>query len=296
MSEGEDIHSPRFTDKVGRWVPALERCLVRHRALEVVLILHHAEELKRSVIETVASQQEWLRRTAKKDVPALPRKLGKQLPRAFNWLVSEGVLTDEERDGMVSLIDRRNEVAHHLDQINADLSTERRVREWLDYFPDRKTYDHETLKALRAARQLLSDRVIERAHVLTIDFRSMFFETTERVLTADLKALDRRIRMLIKARRSEIAAVNAELTLDCTELTGVLDPRRPENRYSNGCLTPRGVETCYRLFDLKRSPMAVAHLMKLSLTEARRRLRQWQAVGGPDRKTISLEELVRRRP
>lgn len=296
MSAGEDAplspRKPRFTDPLGRWIPALERCMVRHRALEFVLILHHAEELKRSVIDTVATQKDWRRRFRNDGDQAAPVKPGKQLSRAFDWLVGEGVLTADERAHMVALIDRRNEVAHHLDQVTADLSTERRVREWLDYYPDRKTHDHETLDALRAARRLLSDRMIAHSHVLTLDFRGMFFETTERVLTADLKALDRRIRKLIKGRRAEIAAVNSELSLEGTGLTGVLDPSWPENRHSNGCLTPRGIETCYRLYDLGRSPMAVAHLMNLSLVAARRRYRQWPTAGGADREKASLEALA----
>ncbi len=176
---------------------------MRHRSIEFALILHHAEELKRTVIATVETQKTWRRQFMGAGEADSAEKPGKELKRAFDWLVAERVLTTEERARMVALIARRNEVAHHLDQITADLSIERRVREWLDYYPNRETHDHDTLDALdalRASRKLLPERMIARSHVLTLDFRGMFFETTERVLTADLKALDRRIRKLIKGR------------------------------------------------------------------------------------------------
>lgn len=303
MPTSEDPDRPAFgwkrhyTDPMGSRAPELERCLIRHRALQMIMIIFHAEELKRDVINGVAAQMRY-RGEAESD-PAGGEdaaKEGKKQKRAFDYLVKDGVLTLEERRHMLSLIGQRNGIAHDLDHVTADLSTDRIVREWLDFYPNRRTHNYEALDQLRAARRLLSDRMAAHHYILEIDMRGMFFESTERVLTADVKALERRIRALIRARRDDIARLNAEISLEGTELTGLYDPRWPENRYGSGQrLTPRGVETCYRLFDMGKSPLAVAHIMDLSLTAARRRERQWRAAGGASRQPRSLAEIPKAR-
>ena len=160
--------------------------------------------------------------------------------------------------------------------------------------PDRQSHDYEALDQLRAARRLLSERMIAKHYVGEIDMRSLFFDATERALTSDIEALDSRIRKLVRTRRDGITALNAEMSLEGSDLTGLFDPSWPENRYEErGRLTPRGAETCYQLFDMGKSPMAVAHLMDLSLASARKRERAWQAQGGVDRQKRELAEIPR---
>jgi len=286
-----------YTDPMGSRAPELERCLIRHRALQMILILYYAEELKRDVINGVAAHMRWRGQSPAQPTGGDgPSQEGKKQKRAFDHLVQGGVLTDDERRHMVGLIGRRNGIAHHLDHVTADLTTDRTVREWLDYYPDRQTHDYEALDQLRAARRLLSERMAAHHYVLEIDMRGMFFESTERVLSADLKALERRIRVLMRQRRGDIAQLNAELSLEGSDLTGLFDPRWPENRYGNGQrLTPRGVETCYLLYDMGKSPLAVAHLMDLSLAAARRRARLWKAAGGLNRERQPLADIPKAR-
>jgi len=54
-------------------------------------------------------------------------------------------------------------------------------------------------------------------------------------------------------------------------------------------LTQRGEEICYRLFDKGKSPMAVAHLMGISLKAARKRHGMWQATGGVNRPVLTSQ-------
>ena len=286
-----------YIDPMGSRAPELERCLIRHRALQMILILCYAEELKRDVINGVAAQLRWRgQNTTERAGGEGPSQEGKKQKRAFDRLVQDGVLTDDERQHMVGLIARRNSIAHHLDHVTADLATDRTVREWLDYYPDRQTHDYEALGQLRAARTLLSERMAAHHYVLEIGMRGMFFESTERVLSADLKTLEHRIQALMRQRRADIAELNAELSLEGSNLTGLFDPRWPENRYgSKQRLTPRGVETCYLLYDMGKSPLAVAHLMDLSLAAARRRARLWKAAGGLHRERQPLAAIPKAR-
>jgi hypothetical protein len=81
------------------------------------------------------------------------------------------------------------------------------------------------------------------------------------------------------------------MSIEATELVGDFHPRWPENRYHRGRLTPRVVEVCYRLFDMGKSAMAVAHIMELSLSSARARERQWRTLGGETRAVPQLESI-----
>jgi hypothetical protein len=289
---------PHYADPMRTRPPELERCLVRHRALQLILIVYHAEELKRDVINGVAMQKRWHGSlSAESGGGEKTAHDGKKQKRAFDYLVQEGVLTEEERQRMVELIGRRNGIAHHLDQVTADLAMDPNAREWLDHFPDRPTHDYEALDQLRAARKLLSDRMSAHGYVRELNMRGIFFATTERVLSADLKAIERRIDTLINERRHDIDQLNGELSLEGTELTGEYHPGAPENRYgTRQRITPRGVETIYLLFDMGKSPLAVAHLMELSLTAARRRKRQWMAAGGASRARRPLAEIPKASP
>jgi hypothetical protein len=70
----------------------------------------------------------------------------------------------------------------------------------------------------------------------------------------------------VQISRARIKAINTELTLRGTELVGALHPRHPTNQYfggrdgerDSGRLTKRGVEICYRLYDIGKSPVAVS--------------------------------------
>lgn len=156
----------------------------------MVLIIWNAEELKRDVISSFEAQTRWRasQGDAESSVAVAALGAGKKLTRAFAFLEKDGVLSASERRTMIELIDRRNAIAHHIEEVVADLSTDREAREWLEFIPGRKTFGHETLQQLRDARSLLSERVAAKHYVMEISFRGVFFETTERALNADIKA------------------------------------------------------------------------------------------------------------
>jgi hypothetical protein len=47
------MEAPHFLDPFGSHLPALERTVLRMRAIEMVLILFYAEELKRDVLDRI---------------------------------------------------------------------------------------------------------------------------------------------------------------------------------------------------------------------------------------------------
>ena len=70
------------------------------------------------------------------------------------------------------------------------------------------------------------------------------------------------------------------------------DPKDPANKYEVGGLmklTPRGIEICYRLFDVGKSRYAVATLMGISFGAATHRLEAWKKLGGVNRVKQPIE-------
>jgi hypothetical protein len=116
-----------------------------------------------------------------------------------------------------------------------------------------------------------------------------------------VRLLEHLITKQIARERKRYSAINAELDLRGTELIDDLSPRFPANHRpgrqgygddyipATGHLTKRGVEICYRLFDLGKSPMAVAYLMGMTLRSAERRHRSWIKAGGSQRVRAEVE-------
>jgi hypothetical protein len=170
------------------------------------------------------------------------------------------------------------------------------------------TYKGAALDRLRAYRLSLWQRTRGRL-ILRLSLDGMLFEFAERAYENDLKRLDRLIQTQIGRESARAQAINAELDLRGTELTGDLDPRfpanhRPDRSYGDdyvpptGHLTKRGVEICDRLYDMGKRPIAVAYLMGISLRAAENRRKGWLKAGGLQRIRTEVKryDLSGRRP
>lgn len=284
--------SPRFIDALGGQLPALERCLIRYRALQATLAIFHAEELKRDIISAAETHRNFRTtvhgQSGRDQGTDQPKN---RMKRAFQQLIDDGLLSTSEKKEMLHLIGHRNAFAHQLHELSADLSPDSFARSHVEFMTNRPEHDYEIVEKLRAARRLLDDRVVENHYVTSIRFNDVLFSAVDRALTADLRALKRRIVALIKKRKAAIKSLNAELSLEGTELTGELHPRHPLNQYANGRLTGRGEEICYRLFDSGKSHHATAQLMGLTIISIRSRYKKWERLGGRERTRVELASL-----
>jgi hypothetical protein len=118
-----------------------------------------------------------------------------------------------------------------------------------------------------------------------VSLSPLAFQAAEKTYLLEIKRLQRKIGRLVKIRDAQTHKVNAELRLAGTGLEGDDAPGHPAMRHTtqagwDGRLTKRGTQTVYKLFELGKSPMAVAHLMGLSLDAVRRRQKMWRARKG----------------
>ncbi len=339
-NNGRGFPASRYDDPRGGRASALERNILRYRAIEATLYLFYAEEVRdfmmanvypravaepgaepwapakdrrlERVLRGVLMDAELAKTISTEDAQALrqafaeDRKLGKKLKVAFGHATKTGMITEVEANELQDLLEYRNDIAHRIHLVMSDVSRIAWAADHLAYSPP--VYKGDALDKLRGYRLSLWDRT--HSWVLTdLSWDRMLFEMAEKVLEDDLKRLDRLIQAQIRRERARTAAINAELDLRGTELVGDLSPRfppnhRPSRTYGDdyepptGHLTERGVEICYRLFDLGKSPVAVAYLMGVSLRAATNRKRGWINAGGAQRQRAEVRryDLTSRRP
>jgi hypothetical protein len=318
---GHAFPASRYDDPRGNRPSALERNILRYRATEATVYLFYAEEVRDFMISNVhrdairkpgaapwepsaerrlqgvfsglLMDAETKKKLPSEDADALrrvfasERQQGKKLKVAFAHAIKIGMFTAAEADELKELLDYRNDIAHRIHLVMSDISRSYWATDHVAYTAP--AYKGDALDRLRSYRRTLWERVGGRL-LLTLSMDRMLFELAEHAFEDDLKRLDRLIKKQIQQERRRTKTINAELSLEGTELVGDLDPRfpanhRPDRSYGDdyipatGHLTKRGGEICY----LGKSPMAVAYLMGMTLRSAERRQRTWLKTGGLQR-------------
>lgn len=318
---GRAFPRSRYNDPRGGRLSSLERNVLRYRAVEAMLYLFYAEEVRsfmltniypqavkdsntaawntfeerrlQSIFSNIISDAESKGSISVSDAQALrdgqgfDQKRGKKLRKAFGYAVDSKMFTTLEADELMELLTYRNDIAHRIHLVMLDMSRSYWASDHIAF--SAPTYKGDALDRLRTYRESLWERA--RSLLLTLSFDHLLFEHAERTYEEELKRLERLIEVQIRRERERANSINAELDLRQTELVRDLDPRFPANFCRNGedggpssgHLTKRGVEICYRLFDMGKSPLAVAYLMGISLRAAQHRKKSWDSSGGAKR-------------
>lgn len=275
------------------YVRSLERNIMKYRAMQMVLIIHYAEQIKEIILMPLKTangslNMDKLREGTKES----PKKKLKPIEKATDLWKSEGLLTEREVQDIKRLIDFRNDVAHRVHLLAADLSAYRFVRDMQRFTPHHlRSYNYGAVDEMKRYMALLNQRLKSARWIIRLSSAPMIFESAERALHLELDRLHRRIDKLWRDRLDEQKAIQAELDLIHANFKEDEAPGHPYHSYDNGRLTRRGVEIFYRLFDAGHSTLAVAYAMGLSTKSTRNRHKKWAALGGSKRPMVSLEQL-----
>jgi len=294
---------PQYVGPRRGLLPALEQNMLKHRAMQMMLVIFYAEDLRGEIIDAVETPARFRKMTEEDEAePKPPESDGevkekKRLGKAFGTLVAKGVITQEERQTIEKLIGFRNSVAHELHNMTSDLSNEHWARDRHKFLPKSSQYNPDAAEQLQHYSRLISQRLWETHEILSFRDESLIFRAAERVFKVELKRLEKIIEKQRLKRNAENASIRAELDLKGTELVGEFSPRHPHSHYDDRRLTRRGVEICYRLFDMGKSTIAVAYLTGLSLAATRKRRKMWEAIGSHGRSKVDLAAIpVQRSP
>ena len=275
-----------YTEPLGSKLPALEQNVLKLRGMNLLLALFYAEDLKATAVNLVQGTDKLNHRINVANAPRVFPGVKNPVDKALTALVDDGAITADEKKEIVELIDYRNFIGHQVHNLLSDVGGPWAHREG-QYLPaNSPKYDESAVKRLRHFRKRFGQF---RNYVFTLTFAPLAFEPAEKTFLLEIKRLRRKISRLERVRREQIDGVNAELRLAGTGLEGEAAPNHWTMRHHTGPrggrLTKRGVETVYKLFDLGKSPMAVAHLTGFSFDAVKKRQELWkQRKGAPSKK------------
>lgn len=275
---------------------ALEQNILKLRAMEMALILFYAEDLRQDVLGCIRATDLLIAGGNGPPQGRLPPDAKKPFQKALKLMVEDGVLTQDETAEIGRLVDYRNNIAHQIQSLTSDVSYDRwslgklRLRK-----PGEPQYDDKALERIKHYRRLVGQRTWDKYAAMTANFAFLDFAPAERTFNQEIRRLKRKIAAQRKERQAEVRCLNAEFASVRRDFVGELHPRHPLAHYDSGRLTARGIEICYRLFDVGKSRLAVAYMTNLSIVAINRHHRNWLLAGGPSRQRPAFHELPKRR-
>jgi hypothetical protein len=108
-----------FTDPLGSTLPALEQNVLKLRAMEMLLVLFYAEELKRDVLDCIQTTDGLMSRLrgSQASPERVPKGTKNPVDKALKALIADGVITAAEKAELIQLIDYRNVIGHLLHRV-----------------------------------------------------------------------------------------------------------------------------------------------------------------------------------
>jgi hypothetical protein len=172
-------------------LPALEKNILKYRALQMILLLHQAESLRALVIGSIRSTDS---PPFAENEGRLPPGIKRPLEKALAVLVAEGILNAAESDDVQAIVELRNGVAHAIHELVADVSAPRSLGS------KSPVYDYDALARIERYRKRITTGMMKR-FVLQLNFRDLSFEQAEATYKEELARLRSRIDRQYAARR-----------------------------------------------------------------------------------------------
>jgi hypothetical protein len=255
----------------GSRLPALEQNLLKYRALEMVLFLFYAEEMKRYVVGSLDATDR-LKRAVNRERRVAAEK--NSLKRAWRVLIEDGVLSECEAKDLRFLIDYRNTIAHRIHDLTSDIG---KRRHWV--YPENlesprrlkgRHYDDSALERLRGYYdRFLNSSTFYSKYVILLSTGPMKFDSAAACYESELRRLRLRIERLWRVRREE----DRELLQELAQEKDAWERWTKDSllKSNHGRLTRSGVAFFEELLSRGRSSLAIAYLLGISQRSVERR-------------------------
>lgn len=177
-------------------LPALEKKILKYRALQMVLLLHQVESLRSFVVGSI--------RASDKLAPLLSTSVllregvKRPMEKALQILVDKKILTEEESEDLQSIIEVRNQIGHKVHELVSDITAPGALR-WND-----QVYDYFALERFERHRDNISKGMM-RHFVLEVSLRDVTFEQAEATYKDELRRLQKRIDRQYERRKKSVA-------------------------------------------------------------------------------------------
>lgn len=270
----------------GNSLTTLESDVLKLRALEMILVLFYMENLKNSIIDSLRASD-----TIDDEVKIqknCDRKIDK-FKAARLRLESEGVISRKESQEIKKLIDFRNTIGHRIYEITADIGPYSDLSLYVgEQVRETTIYKYDIVSSARDIRKRVLHNMSLKGYILSLDVAPIAFYSAEKVYLKEINSLRKKIYKKGVAHESEVAGLNEEIKRLPREVVDFVEPGHPNNFLANGNLSKKGIEGIYRLFDNKLTPLAAAHLLRISYRAASRWYKRWSSDEGRSAE-VSLE-------
>jgi hypothetical protein len=190
------MRKPCYTDPLRSKLPALERNILKHRAMEMLLVIFYTEELKRDVLSRIQTTDRFgSRRSGKPE--RVPKGTKNPVDKALDALVADGAISAGDKTEIVELIDYRNVVAHQMHYVFADVSPTMIARDIIAFSPDRLQYNYDALKRLRDFQELFDGLYRTHHYIEELRYNRILFRAAEKTFLNEIKRLNKTISRLM---------------------------------------------------------------------------------------------------
>jgi hypothetical protein len=218
------MHRPRYTDPLGSTLPALEQNILKYRAMDMILVMFYAEELKREVLDPIQTTDRWRARQKTGKIERVPSGTKNPVDKALDALIADGAIKPNEKKEIVELIDYRNMIAHQMHNMLGDLSPTRYARDLAMFGSNVPKYNYGAVKRLQYYHKRFDEMYRTHSYITTLSMNTLLFRAAEKTFLAEVKRFDHKIARLLKERNASIKKINAEMSLKGTGLEGKYDP------------------------------------------------------------------------
>lgn len=166
-------------------LPALEKNLLKYRTLEMALSLFYAQSLKNLIIESLHSTDKLFNHNR------FSKDTKKPLQKALKILLEENILTETETQEIEHLIDYRNDIAHHIEQLTQDIRHPDEPFDSLQFL--RPKYNYDIPQKLQFYIRKIEKGFQSHYYVVNISLDTYFFQHTEQTYMEEIGRLHKKI-------------------------------------------------------------------------------------------------------
>ncbi len=250
-----------YYSPIGNEIRVLEKNILKYRIFEMTIYLFKAESFKNyldSVVESIKLNHSELIRGLE-----LSAKKNKQIEQI---LVKLDIVDIEQYEEIIKLIDYRNDIAHRIHYLTADLTNQRNW-EFLSEIGI-ASYKYQMIKKLEMFQDIIKENLRKKGiSILGID--QLIFSNTEKVLIKEMKILYKKINIQFKERKKQNEKINKKI--DSINNEDMQKYQDPNNFLNNGCLSKEGIENCNLLFRKGFDDYTISYILRLSLKSVRKR-------------------------
>lgn len=105
---------------------------------------------------------------------------------------------------------------------------------------------------------------------MEVSFDSLMFEAAERTYLTEIKRLKSKISFHLKKLKSQIDEANESIKKISEQVLEDAQPYHPKHYKNNGTLSASGIDCVKKLYQSGATPLAVSHLMRISIVAAKR--------------------------